>query len=105
MAKTITETADQQATGLDRGSKKGSGDNGSKAIALDGFKSQPERLRSFLTDVRAEMRKVITPSREEVKSTTGIVVATVFLFAGYFFLVDYVVGQGITRLIQHFTAH
>lgn len=106
MAKTITETADQQATSLDRGSKKGSGDNGgSKAIALEGFRSQPERLRSFLTDVRSEMRKVVWPGREEVKSTTGVVVVTVFLFAGYFFLVDYVVGQGITGLIQHFTAH
>lgn len=105
MAKTITETADQQATGLERG-KRGSGDNGgSKAIALEGFKSQPERLRSFLTDVRSEMRKVVWPSREEVKSTTGVVIGCVFVFAGYFFLVDYVVGQGITQLIKHFTAH
>jgi preprotein translocase subunit SecE len=109
MAKTLAEATDQQATSLDRSSKKSSGENGgSKAIAtvgFDGFKSQPERLRSFLDDVRAEMRKVIAPSREEVKSTTTIVVATVFLFAGYFALVDYVVGQGITRLITHLTQH
>ena len=103
MAKTITEAADQQASGLDRVKRNGSGDTGpSKGLALGG---QPQRLRSFLTDVRAEMRKVVTPTREEVKSTTFIVVATVFIFAGYFAIVDYVVGQGITRLITHFTAH
>ena len=104
MAKTMTEATDQQATALDRSSKKSPGDNsGAKTIALQGLKSQPERLRTFLEDVRAEMRKAIWPSRDEVKSTTAIVVATVFLFAGYFFLVDFVVGQGITRLITHFT--
>ena len=52
------------------------------------WKSQPERLNSFLKDVRSEMRKVITPSREEVKSTTTIVIVTVFIFAAYFWIVD-----------------
>jgi preprotein translocase subunit SecE len=106
MAKTITAATDQQSTGLqptssDRSKKADS----SKGAALEGFRSQPERIRNFLHDVRSEMRKVVAPSREEVKSTTTIVVATVFLFAGYFFIVDFVVGQSITKLIQHFTAH
>jgi preprotein translocase subunit SecE len=86
MAKTIA-VAEQQTSGLDR------------------LKSQPERLRTFLTDVRAEMRKVVTPSRAEVRSTTTIVILTVFLFAAYFALVDFVVGQGVTQLIQRFTRH
>jgi preprotein translocase subunit SecE len=86
MAKTIA-VADQQTTGMDR------------------FKSQPERLMTFLKDVRAEMRKVVTPTRAEVQSTTAIVIVTVFIFAAYFALVDFVVGQGVTQLIQHFTKH
>ncbi len=86
MAKTIA-VAEQQTSGLDR------------------LKSQPERLMTFLSDVRAEMRKVVTPSRAEVQSTTTIVILTVFLFAAYFALVDFVVGQGVTQLIQHFTRH
>ena len=86
MAKTIAVT-DQQTTGLER------------------LKAQPERLMSFLRDVRAEMRKVVTPSRAEVQSTTTIVIITVFLFAAYFFLVDFVVGQGVTQLIERFTRH
>jgi preprotein translocase subunit SecE len=84
MAKAIA-VADEQSTGMER------------------FKSQPQRLMEFLNDVRAEMRKVISPSREEVISTTGIVIATVFIFAAYFALTDYVFGQGITHLIQYLT--
>ena len=72
---------------------------------LDRLKSQPQKLVEFLKDVRAEMRKVIAPSRTEVQSTTTIVIVTVFLFAAYFFIIDFVVGQGITQLIQHFTKH
>ena len=86
MAKTIA-VADQQTTGIDR------------------LKAQPERLIGFLKDVRAEMRKVITPSRAEVQSTTTVVIVCVFIFAAYFALVDFVVGQGVTQLIQYFTKH
>ena len=71
--------------------------------AMDRFKAQPQRLAEFLKDVRAEMRKVVAPSRQEVQSTTAIVLITVGLFSAYFFVVDYVVGQGVTQLIHHFT--
>ena len=84
MAKTIA-VADQQETGLDR------------------LKSQPQRAMDFLKDVRSEMRKVVTPTRAEVQSTTGVVIATVFIFAAYFAVTDFVFGQGITQLIQHLT--
>lgn len=107
MAKTITETTDQQGAALDtakpRKERNGSGETAiAKGSPIGG---QYQRLRSFLDDVRAEMRKVVWPSREDVQSTTGVVLLAVFLFAGYFAVVDFVFGQGITRLIQHFTAH
>ena len=76
-----------------------------QSSAIERFKSGPQRLIEFLKDVRAEMRKVVAPSRQEVISTTTIVVVTVFLFSAYFFLVDSVIGQGVTSLIQHFTQH
>ncbi len=71
----------------------------------DWLKAQPQRLQEFLKDVRAEMRKVVAPSRQEVISNTIVVLVTVFLFAGFFFLVDSVVGQAVTRFIQHMTQH
>ena len=44
---------------------------------LDRLKTGPARLGEFLKDVRAEMKKVITPSRDEVKNTTIVVIVTV----------------------------
>ena len=41
--------------------------------------------RSFLSDVRAEMRKVVAPTRKEVQATTSVVIVTVFIF-GVFLL-------------------
>jgi len=72
---------------------------------MERFKSQPQRAMDFLKDVRAEMRKVITPTRAEVQSTTLVVIGCVFIFAAYFAIVDFVVGQGVTQLIQHFAKH
>jgi preprotein translocase subunit SecE len=65
----------------------------------------PERLMLFLKDVRQEMRKVVTPSRAEVQSTTIVVIVTVFLFAAYFELVDLVFGRGVDKFILHLTKH
>ena len=45
-----------------------------------------ERSSSFLKDVRNEMRKVVTPSREEVQTTTAVVIFTVFAFAAFFYI-------------------
>jgi preprotein translocase subunit SecE len=49
----------------------------------------------FLRDVRAEMRKVVTPSWKEVQSTTTVVIIAVFAFAGFFWVVDAVLGNAI----------
>jgi len=70
------------------------------------WKAAPERLRSFLKDVRSEMRKVVSPSRAEVQSTTTVVIVTVFAFAAYFWLVDKVLGTAIeTTLRKLISAH
>jgi preprotein translocase subunit SecE len=74
-----------------------------QSSGLERLKSQPARLKEFLEDVRSEMRKVVAPSREEVRTTTIVVIATVFIFAAYFEIVDFFVGQGVTRLITYFT--
>jgi preprotein translocase subunit SecE len=65
------------------------------------LKNGPERLGEFLKDVRAEMKKVVTPSRDEVQSTTIVVIVTVFIFAAYFAVVDSIVGHGVDLLFKH----
>ncbi|RZU40532.1 preprotein translocase subunit SecE [Edaphobacter modestus] len=63
------------------------------------LKSLPERVSSFLRDVRSEMRKVVWPSRAEVQSTTTVVIITVFIFAAYFWLVDNVIGRAVEAVL------
>ncbi len=71
--------------------------------ALQQLKEQPARISSFLKDVRSEMRKVITPSRTEVRSTTTVVLVTVFIFAAYFWLIDTIIGKVIENLLHKLT--
>jgi preprotein translocase subunit SecE len=54
----------------------------------------------FLSDVRAEMRKVVAPSRKEVEVTTSVVIIAVFLFGAFFFVVDWVFRVGINGLLN-----
>jgi preprotein translocase subunit SecE len=82
MAKTLAVT-DTPTTGMDR------------------LKTAPARLIDFLKDVRAEMKKVITPSRAQVQSTTIVVIATVFTFAVFFAIVDFFVGHAVTYIFDH----
>jgi preprotein translocase subunit SecE len=61
----------------------------------------PARMKSFLTDVRNEMRKVTFPSRREVQATTTVVIITVILFGMYFFVIDQVIASGIHWVLHH----
>ena len=65
-------------------------DNESTAGKMKGL---PSRTKSFLGDVRNEMRKVTSPTRKEVQATTAVVIITVFIFAGYFWIVDGIIGR------------
>jgi preprotein translocase subunit SecE len=71
----------------------------------DRVKSWPERVRTFYNDVRTEMRKVTAPSWKEVRATTTVVVITVFIFALYFAVIDFVIQHGVTALFSFFKSH
>ena len=58
------------------------------------------RTADFLRDVRSEMRKVTTPSREEVRTTTTVVIVTVFAFSAYFYVVDAVLSRAVQSLLH-----
>jgi preprotein translocase subunit SecE len=58
------------------------------------------RTTDVLRDVRSEMRKVTTPSREEVQTTTTVVIVTVFAFAAYFYVVDAVLSRAIQSMLH-----
>ena len=74
---------------------RGGGGGGGSAIAasLGKFGEYPRRLRQFLHDVRVEMKAVNWPSRQDVWSTTIVVVVTVAFFGLYFALTDTVFSR------------
>lgn len=58
----------------------------------------------FLTDVRAEMRKVVAPTRKEVQATTSVVIVTTFLFGLFFWVVDMIFSRGIHQILSRMGA-
>ena len=58
--------------------------------------------REFLHDVRVEMKQVTWPSREDVISTTWVVIATVAFFGVFLAVVDKLVQLGVTYVFKKF---
>lgn len=73
--------------------------------ALQNVTAGPQRLVEFLKETRAEMHKVVVPTRTEVRTNTIVVLVTVFLFAAFFELVDLIFGKGIDQMFLHLTKH
>ena len=61
------------------------------------------KARTFLSETRSEVKKVTFPSRDEVMSTTVVVVITSVIFAFYLWLADIVIikiYEGMIRLVS-----
>jgi preprotein translocase subunit SecE len=58
--------------------------------------------REFLHDVRVEMKQVTWPSREDVVSTTWVVIVTVAFFGVFLEVVDKLVQLGVTYVFKKF---
>jgi preprotein translocase subunit SecE len=56
----------------------------------------------FLQETRVEMKKVTWPSREDVVSTTGVVLATVAFFAIYLYFVEQGAARAVGYLLKRF---
>jgi preprotein translocase subunit SecE len=76
-------------------------ESGSGAL-WDRVRQRPLEWLEFLHDVRVELRQVTWPSREDVISTTAVVIIAVAFFALYFFGVDSTVGFLLQRLLKLF---
>jgi preprotein translocase subunit SecE len=55
------------------------------------------RINAFLGEVRAELKKVSWPSRDEMWSATGVVIVSTALLAAFIVFVDFVLDK-IIRL-------
>jgi preprotein translocase subunit SecE len=72
----------------------------SEPNAMERAKGSWQEFTQFLTDVRGEMRKVVTPSRKDVEATTTVVLIAVFLFGLFFFVVDWIFDLGLHQLLS-----
>jgi preprotein translocase subunit SecE len=59
-----------------------------------------KRLSNFLRDVRAEIKKVTWPSKNEVYSTTIVVIFATFFFGFYLYFMDLI----FSWMIKHIKA-
>ncbi|MFN2569821.1 MAG: preprotein translocase subunit SecE [Candidatus Dormibacteria bacterium] len=66
----------------------------SRAPAL----TSSSRRGNYLKDVWEELKKVLWPTRKELTRMTGIVIATVFIFAGIIGVADYGLGLVVKQL-------
>lgn len=65
--------------------------------------SWPETIKSYVEDLKAEMRRVTWPSWNQVRATTIVVIVAVFGFAFYFAIVDMAITKLITKIFDTFT--
>jgi preprotein translocase subunit SecE len=102
----LSDWKDELTLSLDRLKKVGIWMAKAAIVARDeqslggGLKQFPGRTKDFFSDVRNEMRKVTFPSRKEVQATTTVVIITVFLFAFYFWVIDYGIGSAVQWVIS-----
>jgi preprotein translocase subunit SecE len=61
-----------------------------------------EGTREFLHDVRVEMKQVTWPNRDDVISTTTVVIATVAFFGVFLAIVEKLAQLGFDKLLKYF---
>jgi preprotein translocase subunit SecE len=61
-----------------------------------------QKAKTFLAEVRGEMKKVTFPSRQEVISTTVVVLVASFIFAIYLWIADQVIVWGYSGILEWF---
>ena len=58
-----------------------------------------KKVFNFLKESRAELKKVNWPSRDEVLTSTRVVIISIFIIAGVIALIDYVIKTVVFAVI------
>ncbi len=67
---------------------------------LSSSKEVAGKIGAYVKDVRAEMKRVTWPGKQEVYGTTVMVIITTFLFGFYFMLCDEVFSRLVTYVLN-----
>ncbi len=54
-----------------------------------------KKIRAFIEETVAELKKVVWPTREQVAESTKVVLVSVLAFAVFFGVVDFLVVKGL----------
>jgi preprotein translocase subunit SecE len=57
-------------------------------------------LKTFLVEVRSELKKVTWPGRQEVQTTTVVVIVTTVFFGFYLYALDILLSRLFTRVLR-----
>jgi len=68
--------------------------------ALAGVRLWPAKTKSFLADVRAEMKRVTWPNFSQIRATTVVVLVTVAVFGAYFWILDTIFTKLVGRVLR-----
>jgi preprotein translocase subunit SecE len=63
----------------------------------------PAATKAYIQELQLEMRRVTWPGWKQVRATTVVVIACVFAFAAYFFVVDKVIFNTVTKMFTAFS--
>jgi preprotein translocase subunit SecE len=72
--------------------------------ATEGIRGWWDNSRSFLTEVRNEMRRVTWPTRREVYATTVVVILTSAFFGLYLWGLDLILSRFVDWIFRTFGA-
>jgi preprotein translocase subunit SecE len=61
-----------------------------------------DRFRTFLVEVRNELKRVTWPSQKEVYATTVVVILTSIFFGLYLFVLDYGIDSLVLWIFRRF---
>jgi preprotein translocase subunit SecE len=75
----------------------------SEANSMQRIGAWPTRVKDYFEELQHEMKLVTWPSWKQVRATTSVVLAAVFAFGAYFFLIDNIIGKVIQRVYDTFT--
>jgi len=57
-----------------------------------------KKVKTFLTDVKVELKKVNWPSRQDTIASTGVVVVVVLVISFYLGIIDILLSRMITSI-------
>ena len=83
-------------------------DNVNRPSGEGGILSRPvewwTNSRTFLTEVRNELKRVSWPSKKEVYATTVVVILVSVFFGAYLWLCDLALGRAVAWILGYFGA-